>query len=1437
MPTPTNYMGVGWDLVIASSTGTATGTYRFGNGTPVAFTATAAAPAIVALSTANGVAASYHTVETRGIFIESDIDIFVAARTIAGPWQSSASIKEASYALGTRFRAGGYNLNADNTPNTGHDTLSFYAPTGASVTVTAPPGAMGNFWQGVTGLTHTFTLAAGETFVMRSVADTCNNEIDGALITATAPIAVLSGGRGWSGTCSVTGSCGDDGLDNILPTTQWGSVFTVTNYPGGDTQGEDVRVVADTDNTEVMVNGSLVATLDAGERHRFVPAAGATLIETSNPVAVYQNAAQTGCEIGLSFLPPTEFRGSTSLNVAVDVDGNGTAVVTIETNRVSSLRLDGAVLSSPTLNVVPGRPDVTMVRFAIADGVHIVSSSGDFQMGLVTGRSGTGLFAFYNPFRVPGCGNGQIDAGEGCDDGGVMSGDGCSANCRIEIGTMGCLSDAQCVAGGHCDAMGVCRACITDAHCNDGNACSTDTCVANVCVNTSLMAGVTCPGGVCDGAAMNPSCVTCIDTAAGMGQDLGCTAGAPQCTSDGMGGFACVGCLLPTDCLDGNPCTTDLCVLGTCSNPPVLAGLPCAGGVCNGSVGAPECVVCIDSTPGTGLDAGCTLGTPMCDRSGSPAVCVECITSTNCGSSGDICVGGTCDAPSITLSAPTGTITALSTTPSGGATHLPNGTMLSVTVTSTTSSDMFTCTGFVMGTTWTCAAGSISGLTAGTTYDVSVTGTVDGVMVSATGSFSVGGCAGATAGDACTSGASPGTCQGSGTLSCCTGCWDGSTCRTGNTVLACGTAGGACAACADANECTDDVCGAGACTNPPTTEGTTCSTGVCDGLGSALCEVCVDDGSGVDSGCSAGAPDCIGASGSRECVACTADAQCDDGNVCTTDACVGNTCMATPVAAGDAGMCMGGEVCSGAPSNMCVTCADTDPTGTDAGCTGGAPFCVVGMSGATCELCVDDGAGTDTGCDAATPNCVVGSGGANECVSCAANSECSDGNECTDDVCSAGMCSNPTVTEFTTCSAGVCTAAAMCAAVQVTITSPADQSVSNNNTPTLTGTGTPGATIELSLDMGGPLTTTVDASGNWSLTLSSPLEDGGHGLLAIINVALLSDTDMVNFAIDTMTDVAITAPADGSTSLDATPTITGTGEPGATVVVSIDGTEVGTTTVDGNGAWTVTPSTPLTNGQHDVEVVATDVAGNSASDAVTFTVDSNTDVAITQPANGSVTSDNTPTVSGTAVPGASVEVTIVVDGSDVSLGTVIADASGNWSVDVTSALLDGTYTVTATATDTAANMAQDSASFTVDTATTVSIDTADSVTGVITGTGEPGATVVVSIDGTVVGTATVDGSGSWTLTVGPLSAGDHTITADATDVAGNTADDMLQLTVSVMDGGVPDGGFAPDGGVSTTGGVSGGALCATHTPTGEGWPALLGLLAVGLVVSARRRRR
>ncbi|MBK7150680.1 MAG: IgGFc-binding protein [Sandaracinaceae bacterium] len=103
------------------------------------------------------------------------------------------------------------------------------------------------------------------------------------MVTSTAPIAVISGGRGWSGICGVAGGCGDDGFDNILPTNQWGSIFTITNYPGANTGGEDVRVVADTDGTMVLVNGVLVATLDAGETHTFEPASGRDLDRDVEP--------------------------------------------------------------------------------------------------------------------------------------------------------------------------------------------------------------------------------------------------------------------------------------------------------------------------------------------------------------------------------------------------------------------------------------------------------------------------------------------------------------------------------------------------------------------------------------------------------------------------------------------------------------------------------------------------------------------------------------------------------------------------------------------------------------------------------------------------------------------------------------------------------------------------------------------------------------------------------------------------------------------------------------------------------------------------------------------------------------------------------------------------------------------------------------------------
>ena len=56
-------------------------------------------------------------------------------------------------------------------------------------------------------------------------------------------------------------------------------------------------------------------------------------------------------------------------------------------------------------------------------------------------------------------------------------------------------------------------------------------------------------------------------------------------------------------------------------------------------------------------------------------------------------------------------------------------------------------------------------------------------------------------------------------------------------------------------------------------------------------------------------------------------------------------------------------------------------------------------------------------------------------------------------------------------------------------------------------------------------------------------------------------------------------------------------------------------------------------------------------------------------------------------------------------------------------------------------------------------------TRVMSGTGEPGSTVRILVDGQETVTATVDASGVWTMTVPALPAGDHQVQVETLDAA------------------------------------------------------------------------
>ena len=57
----------------------------------------------------------------------------------------------------------------------------------------------------------------------------------------------------------------------------------------------------------------------------------------------------------------------------------------------------------------------------------------------------------------------------------------------------------------------------------------------------------------------------------------------------------------------------------------------------------------------------------------------------------------------------------------------------------------------------------------------------------------------------------------------------------------------------------------------------------------------------------------------------------------------------------------------------------------------------------------------------------------------------------------------------------------------------------------------------------------------------------------------------------------------------------------------------------------------------------------------------------------------------------------------------------------------------------------------------------------LTGSAEANATVKVYDGVTLLGSATADGSGNWSYTTAALANGAHSLTATATDVAGNTS--------------------------------------------------------------------
>jgi len=356
-----------------------------------------------------------------------------------------------------------------------------------------------------------------------------------------------------------------------------------------------------------------------------------------------------------------------------------------------------------------------------------------------------------------------------------------------------------------------------------------------------------------------------------------------------------------------------------------------------------------------------------------------------------------------------------------------------------------------------------------------------------------------------------------------------------------------------------------------------------------------------------------------------------------------------------------------------------------------------------------------------------------------------------------------------------------------------------------------GDSVHLFLAGGEIGSVTIDAAALVAGTVTLGAAIGGDGLkeltATIVNAAAQASIHSTTFAytLDTIAPTISTpdldagsdtgpSSADNITS-DNTPTFTGTAGEGDAIVLYANGVPVGAGIAGAGGIWAITASV-LAQGSFDINATATDAALNLASSGyVTIRIDTTLPVlaftAIDTDTGASptdfITADPTLIFSGTLSEAATltVEQRLLPDGPWDIVASGVPFGAGPISFGPGLSLTDGTRLFRATPTDTAGNVG---AALTLQITTDTTIATpslpdliAASDTGALstdnitklttlgfTGTAEAGSSVTLKADNIALGTATADGAGVWTLSVG-VAPGAHDFNVTATDLAGNSA--------------------------------------------------------------------
>jgi CshA-type fibril repeat protein len=368
----------------------ATGTVEVpGQSWSQSFTVTPGTVTTVELPT-SFVVPSTNGVSQIGVHVSATADIAVTRLSYGSQgWPAGSTVLPLG-TLGQRYRV----LTYGNASTSGTTSRVTVVASVDDTEVTITPGLSGETF--TAGAPYTVTLEQGEVFQLTS-----ENDLTGSIVESTKPVAAFSGGTCINVPAGVA-NCGAM-VQQLPPTSAWGTDFVSVRL-ATRTKGDTYRVLANEDDTVISVNGSVVATIDAGDKWESVLPAGATSagsdgvhIHTSAPALVaqfgngssYDGVTKSGAL--MMFVPPTEqYLDAFTFGVPSIVRYSPYLNLVVPTDDVGAVLLDGDAVGAGSFQAI-GDSGYSGAQLAVTAGAHTLAGPNPLSAQVYEWRVGYGF--------------------------------------------------------------------------------------------------------------------------------------------------------------------------------------------------------------------------------------------------------------------------------------------------------------------------------------------------------------------------------------------------------------------------------------------------------------------------------------------------------------------------------------------------------------------------------------------------------------------------------------------------------------------------------------------------------------------------------------------------------------------------------------------------------------------------------------------------------------------------------------------------------------------------------------------------------------------------------------------------------------------------------------------------------------------------------------